>query len=97
MAKTISEFPTATRRSKYDVDQWFNGEIWELLKGEDFHVPIASFRGSMYNQAAKKGFEIQTSAVNSNGRTALILQATPKADPDAPVAKGRPKKEAAAA
>lgn len=98
MAERIAEFPAATRRSKYDTDTWFNGEIWKLIKGEDFKVPVASFRGSLYNQANKKGFEIRTSVHNRDGVTSLIVQKTgEKKVTEAPAPKGRRKAEKAAA
>lgn len=74
MAQKVQSFPKATRRSKYDVTTWFNGEVWKLIQGEDFDVPVASFRGSLYNQAKKKGFEIQTSVDSSNGTTSIFVQ-----------------------
>lgn len=76
MAHKIAQFPTASRRSKYDVDTWFDGNIWKLIQGEDFNVPIASFRGSLYNQANKKGFAIRTSVDTKDGVTALIVAKT---------------------
>lgn len=97
MAQKIASFPAATRRSKYDTEQWFDGNIWKLIKGEDFDVPIASFRGSLYTQANKKGFEIRTSVNVKDGVTSLIVQKTGEKSSDAPAPKGRRKSAKAAA
>lgn len=99
MAQPIAAFPPATRRSKYDTDQWFDGRIWKLVQGEDFVVPIASFRGSLYNQANKKGFEITTRVNVQNGQTALIVQKTgdKEAEAEEPAAPKSRRKNAKAA
>lgn len=98
MAEKIAAFPTATRRSKYNVSEWFDGNIWKLMQGEDFTVPVASFRGSLYNQANKKGFDIRTSVNVKDGVTYLIVQKTglKETPAAAPAAKGRRKAKDAA-
>lgn len=90
MAHKVAAFPTATRRSKYDVNTWFNGEIWKLIQGEDFTVPVPSFRGSLYNQANKKGFEIETRVLSEDdGTVALFVQKIGNKEKDTPAPKGR--------
>lgn len=96
MAHKIAAFPKSTRRSKYDVAKWFDGNIWKLVQGEDFDVPIPSFRGSLYNQAGKKGFEIRTQVSEHDGAPALVIQQVGQKDPRPAPAKKAPAKKAAA-
>lgn len=94
MAEKIAVFPQATRRSKYDVKTWFNGDVWKLTEGVDFNVPVPSFRGSLYNQASKLGVKIETAVViNDNGSTSLVVHKTGKRE--IPAKPGRPAKPAA--
>lgn len=77
MAQKITVFPKATRRSKYDTKSWFDGDVWKLTHGEDFDVPVASFRGSLYNRAKLANVEIKTTVDKSDpDRIALVVQKT---------------------
>ena len=44
-----------TNRCKYPWRQWLNGQIWQLHKGEDFHVTIPSMILALNDAARRKG------------------------------------------
>jgi len=53
-----SEYPQWSKRAaKYDWDLWFNGDIWELEPGVDFHVPIPRMQAQAWNAAGRLGKE----------------------------------------
>jgi hypothetical protein len=48
----------ATRRS-YDWDRWLDGNVWELVKSEDFDVSVNSFRSMGYQTATRRGITVR--------------------------------------
>lgn len=62
MAKTVKTFNFTSRRSPfYPWDEWFDGRIWQLTKGEDFSVSLHSFRTCAYLAASKRGGRVRSS------------------------------------
>ena len=62
MAKIVDEMPGRNRASKYQWDDWFNGEVWLLVGGEDgdFTSSVEGFRSSAHNAAKRMGCTINT-------------------------------------
>lgn len=75
MAEVIEEFDwnkARTTRSRYDWDQWFDGQVWRLKKDEDFTAEVASFRSSASTAAKKRDKTVRTALVDED---TVILQA----------------------
>jgi len=53
-------------RNIYPWEEWFDGNIWELTHGEDFHGEAKSFRSNLHTAAAKYGGKVRTN-VRDNG------------------------------
>jgi len=70
-AKDEKEFPGRLHTAKYPWDQWFDGRIWRLVKGEDFDVSEVNMRSSIYVAAKRLG----KSATVSVQPDALYIQA----------------------
>ena len=46
-------------RGVHPWHRWFDGELRELVKGEDFHCSPHNFRGSVVYAASRRGVEIE--------------------------------------
>lgn len=68
MAEVIEEFSAGgrTRTGKYAWDNWFDGKIWKLTKGEDFEVPIGSFSASATGAAKSRGLKLERRIVGDS-------------------------------
>lgn len=42
-------------RNVYPWDEWFDGDVWELAQGEDFHCQTDSFKSCAYQKARNMG------------------------------------------
>lgn len=65
MARVIAEFPgnSSGRPTKYPWNDWLNGQVWELIPGEDFHVSPSGLRSAMARQAKLRGLKVRTRLV----------------------------------
>ena len=72
MAKIVDEMPGRSRASKYQWDEWFDGNVWLLIPGEDFESSVEGFRSSAHNAAKRMGYELSTTVRDD----AVYLQAT---------------------
>lgn len=70
MAKQVEGF--APQYRKYDWDLWFNGEVWQLTRGEDFQCAAHNMRVMAQNRARRRGLKIHTSIQDE---TILFIQA----------------------
>jgi hypothetical protein len=52
MAEVLDAFPERERVGRYPWDDWLNGQIWKLKRGEDFMCKVGSFRNYAYARAA---------------------------------------------
>lgn len=59
MAKMLKEFDFNAPK-KTPLDQYLDGRIWQLKKGEDFDIAVTSQKGLIRKQARARGMEIQT-------------------------------------
>lgn len=58
MARRIDEFSFSGgggRDSVYPWDDWLDGGVWELRRGEDFTISAANFQSSAYTSARSRG------------------------------------------
>jgi hypothetical protein len=58
MAKKIEKHKF--RSSKYDWDNWLDGDIWVLTQGEDFEVELSTMRSTILGAAYRKGLRART-------------------------------------
>ncbi len=73
MARKLDSFPAATG-ARYPWDDYLDGNVWELVRGEDFTSKTATFRANAQIQAKKRGGRVRSKGSVSNGREALVIQ-----------------------
>jgi hypothetical protein len=90
MAETITHFPESQRRPtrRYPWDDWTDGQIWKLVRGEDFDAEADQFRNRLYTQAKRRGLDVRTAKqLDAEEREILIIQfygaSIAESDPDA--------------
>lgn len=78
MARILTELP-ATKRggasSKYPWDEWLDGQVYELVRGEDFEGEPDAFRRTVYSAADRLGKGALT-RITKDGN--LAVQAVPE-------------------
>ena len=74
MARTLSSFDfsqpsvlTSAEKAQYHWDDWFNGDIWELTQGEDFHGHPLMMERIVRTRATSRHAKIQLRHVGVNG------------------------------
>lgn len=65
------QFSRHPHASKYPWDEWLDGSVWKLTKGEDFDVEPDSMTVTIYTTAKKRGHKVRT----SKGPDFVVLQA----------------------
>lgn len=62
---------------RYPWDQWFDGQIWKLSRGEDWPQEFAAqrFRRQVQNRANDRRVPVQTRCLDGD---TLVIQATPR-------------------
>ena len=80
MATELTEWPTWAKplgaHGRYPWNDWFNGAVWVLEYGVDFHCKPHSFRVNAYGVAKRRGLVLLTS-FRDEGAT-IALQAVPR-------------------
>ena len=51
-------------RSKFPWEVWFDGQLWELVPGEDFEVSVKNFRATIYYAASIRNLKVSTTVVD---------------------------------
>jgi hypothetical protein len=73
MAHTLDHFPTS--KARFAWDQWLDGQVWELLAGDDFDASKpATFRRNARAEAKERGGEVRTQLLEREGREVIVLQ-----------------------
>ncbi len=76
MPRQLDEFPKAKRRGKYAWDEWLDGRVWLLRKGEDYTTTTPSMRASAAKAARGAGKRLRTRVTtDEDGTEALVIQA----------------------
>lgn len=60
MAHKVQSLPSRGRKDSYPFDEWFDGDIWELVSGEDFDISVEGMRSSLHNAGKRKDIKITT-------------------------------------
>ena len=76
MASVVDRMPEEyeTRR-KYDWNEWLDGQVWELVAGTDFTVPVRSMAAQVYQAAVRRGIAVRVSLLDGGAR--VRVQAAP--------------------
>lgn len=61
MAEILNEEPNwhSSRKGRYPWDEWFDGRVWHLKKGEDFQVASGAFRAAAANAAKSRHLNLK--------------------------------------
>lgn len=62
--------------SKYPWNEWADGSIWELVKGEDYQSKTNSMRMNVYKYADKNRLTVKSQILDEGKR--IRFQLTPK-------------------
>jgi hypothetical protein len=74
MARRLEAFP-APKGARYPWDQWLDGSVWELVRGEDYQSKLSTLRANAQIQAKKRGGHARSKAVTAgDGREAVVIQ-----------------------
>ena len=63
MSRIVDRVPS---RGVYPWDRWFDGELRELTRGEDFHCTPHNFHSSVRSAVQSRGLEIETYKIRRN-------------------------------
>ena len=82
MAKKLSPEEVDFRRTRSDsswVDSdWFDGDPWMLVSGEDFTAKTETVRTRLYNEAAAKGLGSRSKALGNGDIIFQTFERTPE-------------------
>jgi hypothetical protein len=73
MARRLDTFP-APRGARYPWDEWLDGSVWQLVRGEDFAAKATTFRANAQIQAKKRGGRTRSRGIEVDGREAVVIQ-----------------------
>lgn len=79
MPRVLEELPKAARggaggrSEKYPFDEWFDGNVYELVEGEDFDSKRSTLATVIHNAATKRDLVVQTRMTQDG----LAIQARP--------------------
>jgi hypothetical protein len=79
MPRVLEELPKAARGSgahrpeKYPFDEWFDGNVYELVEGEDFEAKRSTLATVIHNAATKREMIVATRMTQDG----LAIQARP--------------------
>jgi hypothetical protein len=79
MARVLDSFPSAADSGRYPWDEWLDGQVRELIAGEDFTVGVEAFRRAAYTAAKERQLKIRSKAMGDNS---IALVASPREDED---------------
>jgi hypothetical protein len=62
MADRIEHFPAEQRppTRRYPWNEWTDGSVWRLVRGEDFDQETDQFRNRLYPQASRRGMKVRS-------------------------------------
>lgn len=74
MAKVLNAFPQQAKHSReqYPWDEWLDGQIRQLIAGEDFWIKRQSFRARAMQKAYDRGGVVRMANMD-DGKT-IVLQ-----------------------
>jgi hypothetical protein len=79
--KILDAFPEEKRRSKYDWDEWLDGKVRLLRRGEHYKTSTPTMRAVASSAAKKRDMRLRTKGTkDDDGCEALVIQALPLED-----------------
>ena len=79
MARKLDQFPLSTA-ARYPWDEYLDGSVWELARGEDFSCSVRSIQGAARAQAnRRRGTVRMRTRRGPDGREIIVLQFVPPA------------------
>jgi hypothetical protein len=62
VAEVVSaeDWPAGTYDARYPWDEWFDGQMWKLRRGEDFDVMPSAFRSAISMAASRRRVKVTT-------------------------------------
>jgi hypothetical protein len=72
--RKLERFPSAASTSRYPWDQVFDGDVWEVVQGEDFPSKTSTFIANARAQAKRRGGTVRSRTLVEDDRTAVVLQ-----------------------
>lgn len=73
MARKIEQFPLAAS-VRYPWDEYLDGSIWELVRGEDYTAKTQTFLGNARSRAKRLGGTLRTRALRKNDSEVVVIQ-----------------------
>jgi hypothetical protein len=74
MPRRLDAFP-ASASSRYPWDEYLDGSVWELTRGEDFQCSVNSIQGAARAQANRRRGTVRMRTRRSDdGREVVIMQ-----------------------
>ncbi len=75
-ARVLPEFPDQRRKGKYPWDEWLDGQVRLLRKGEQYSTETATMRAVASSAAKKAGKRLRSKVMtDEDGCEALVIQA----------------------
>ena len=62
------------RPQKYPWSQWENGQPWEIVKGQDFHVSLHNMQVNLHTRASKDGKTVRTRTLSDGEVEKVVFQ-----------------------
>jgi hypothetical protein len=73
MSRKLERFPAAAT-SRYPWDDLLNGEVWELVSGEDFKSKPTTIIQSARVQARRRGGSVRTRLFQNGENASVVIQ-----------------------
>lgn len=74
MAQTLERFPVAGGQPRYPWEQWLDGQVWQLAKGDDYTSKATTVIANARTQAKRRGGAVCTRLLNDGGLQTVVLQ-----------------------
>lgn len=78
MAEVVKAFEAGHRRGRpsYMKEEWFDGRIWKLVGGKDYHCKTSAVRNTLRVNAWRRNKSGNTQVVD--GGKAILFRAVPR-------------------
>jgi len=60
MARTLDTFPALPSQARHAWDEWLDGRVWRLARGEDFSGKAKTLVQNARGQAKRRGGTVRT-------------------------------------